>query len=126
MREGLRRYSSALICGALLVAAGSGFGIHAQAPAVVARKPLTYDTYDAWRSIQGTTLSRDGEWLAYALTAQGVDGELVVRNLKTGVQNASIRRWISSKIVKGTRFPNGLGRLGTQVTVAGGITRHRL
>jgi dipeptidyl aminopeptidase/acylaminoacyl peptidase len=48
------------------------------------KRPLTYDVFEAWRSIQGTALSRDGEWLAYALTAQGVDGELVVRNLKTG------------------------------------------
>ncbi len=40
--------------------------------------------FDAWWSIQGTTLSRDGEWLAYALTSQGLDGQLVVRNLRTG------------------------------------------
>ena len=38
----------------------------------------------AWWSIQGTTLSRDGEWLAYALTAQGLDGQIVVRNLRSG------------------------------------------
>src|SRR5262249_40067168 len=48
------------------------------------KKPLSYDAYDAWWSIQGTTLSRDGEWLAYALTSQGLDGQLVVRNLRTG------------------------------------------
>jgi hypothetical protein len=29
-------------------------------------------------------LSRDGQWLTYALTAQGLDGQLVVRNLQTG------------------------------------------
>jgi dipeptidyl aminopeptidase/acylaminoacyl peptidase len=49
----------------------------------VAKKPLTYDVYDSWRSIQGTQISRDGTWLAYALAAQEGDGELVVRNLKT-------------------------------------------
>jgi dienelactone hydrolase len=48
-----------------------------------AKKPLTYDVYDSWRSIQGTQISRDGTWLAYALAAQDGDGELVVRNLKT-------------------------------------------
>ena len=52
--------------------------------AVTGKKPLSYDAYDAWWSIQGTTLSRDGEWLAYALTSQGLDGQLVVRNLRTG------------------------------------------
>jgi dipeptidyl aminopeptidase/acylaminoacyl peptidase len=52
--------------------------------ALATKKPLSYDAYDAWWSIQGTTLSRDGEWLAYALTSQGLDGQLVVRNLGTG------------------------------------------
>src|SRR5258708_32195448 len=52
------------------------------------KKPITHDAYDAWKSIQGTKLSADGTWLAYALTPQDGDGELVVRNLKT---NAEIR-----------------------------------
>ncbi len=55
--------------------------LSAQAPV---KRPLSYDTYDYWRSISGTRLSRDGQWLAYALTSQGEDGDLVVRNLKTG------------------------------------------
>jgi dienelactone hydrolase len=44
---------------------------------------LTHQDYDSWRSIQGPHLSREGEYLAYALTPQEGDGELVVRNLKT-------------------------------------------
>src|SRR4051812_14276381 len=52
------------------------------------RKPITHDVYDSWKSIQGTKLSSDGVWLAYALTPQDGDGELVVRNLNT---NAEIR-----------------------------------
>ena len=51
--------------------------------AAAAKKPLGYDAYDGWRSIQGTQLSRDGRWLAYALVPQDGDGELVVRDLKT-------------------------------------------
>ena len=51
--------------------------------AAAAKKPLSYDAYDGWRSIQGTQLSRDGRWLAYALVPQDGDGELVVRDLKT-------------------------------------------
>ncbi|WAC74664.1 prolyl oligopeptidase family serine peptidase [Roseateles sp. SL47] len=46
-----------------------------------AARPLTYDVYAHWRSIQGTQLSRDGQWVAYALVAQEADGELVVRHL---------------------------------------------
>ena len=47
------------------------------------KKPLSYGAYDGWRTIQGAALSRDGQWLVYALVPQDGDGELVVRNLKT-------------------------------------------
>jgi dipeptidyl aminopeptidase/acylaminoacyl peptidase len=97
MRARLPRRTRALLCGALLIVVGSGWAIDAQGPAATkqtasaaaapAKKPLSYDAYDYWRSIQGTTLSRDGEWLAYALSAQGADGELVVRNLRTGAEH---------------------------------------
>ena len=75
-----------VLCSALLAcswASWSSAPLDAQS-AVAGKKPLSYDAYDAWWSIQGTTLSRDGEWLAYALTSQGLDGQLVVRNLRTG------------------------------------------
>ena len=42
------------------------------------------DVVDHRRSIQGTRLSDDGQWLAYATSAQSEDGELVVRNLRSG------------------------------------------
>ena len=48
------------------------------------KRPLSYDVVDYWKSIQGTRLSDDGQWLAYATTAQSEDGEVVVRNLRTG------------------------------------------
>src|SRR5262245_33312392 len=55
--------------------------LSAQPPST--KKPITHDVYDGWKSIQGTKLSRDGIWVAYALIPQDGDGELVVRNLKT-------------------------------------------
>lgn len=55
--------------------------VQAQAPA---KRPLGYDTVDYWKSIGGTRLSDDGQWLAYALSSQAEDGELVVRNLASG------------------------------------------
>ncbi len=75
-----------VIGAALLVCAGASWpaGSLVAQSAAAGKKALSYDTYDAWWSIQGTTLSRDGEWLAYALTSQGLDGQLVVRNLRTG------------------------------------------
>src|SRR6476661_241668 len=49
-----------------------------------AKRPLGYDVVDYWKSIQGTRLSDDGQWLAYATTAPGDDGEIVVRSLRSG------------------------------------------
>src|SRR3984893_11337091 len=77
----------------LLIAVDLTFVAQGFSPAIlqaqtVAKKPITHDVYDSWKSIQGTKLSADGVWLAYALTPQDGDGELVVRNLKT---NAEIR-----------------------------------
>jgi hypothetical protein len=42
-------------------------------------------------SIRSTQLSRDGQWLVYALVPQDGDGELVVRNLKTDKEFRSPR-----------------------------------
>ncbi len=70
-----RAFALAVLAFALLTTAA-----HSAAPE---KKPLSYDAYNGWRSIQGTQLSRDGAWLAYALAAQEGDGELVVRNLAT-------------------------------------------
>jgi len=59
--------------------------------AVTQKRPIAYDVYDGWQSIQGTRVSRDGTWLVYALTAQEGDGELVVRNLKTNAESRQPR-----------------------------------
>ncbi len=51
----------------------------AAGPLLAQGRVLTQADYDIWRSINGTTLSRDGRWLAYSVTPQVGDGELVVR-----------------------------------------------
>ena len=92
MRVRVQRTSVALLCSALLVVVGASWAVDAQQPTTTAaKKPLSYDTYDYWRSIQATTLSRDGQWLAYALTSAGADGELVVRNLRSGAETKQPR-----------------------------------
>ena len=58
----------------ILVLCATGIAT-AQQPAA-AKKPITHDVYDSWKTIQGTKLSRDGVWAAYALTPQDGDGEL--------------------------------------------------
>ncbi len=78
----------ALLVGTIVVFQWS---LTAQTPSSSVKRPITYDVMDSWRSIGGTRLSNDGQWLAYALTAQGDDGELVVRNLRTGQEFRSPR-----------------------------------
>src|ERR1041385_1196984 len=48
------------------------------------KRPLHHRDYDAWKSIQSQTLSRDGKFLAYGLFPEEGDGQFVVRNLSTG------------------------------------------
>src|SRR5258706_14961174 len=72
-----------------IVFVAQGFSPAYAQPSV--KKPITHDVYDSWKSIQGTKLSGDGLWLAYALTPQDGDGELVVRNLKTRAEIRSAR-----------------------------------
>ena len=49
-----------------------------------AKRPLSLDDFDAWRSLASPTLSRDGRWLAYSFMPQDGDGEVIVRELATG------------------------------------------
>lgn len=60
----------------------------AQAPATVsapipnsAKRPITHDVYDSWRSIAGIDLARNGQWVVYTLQPQDGDAELVARGL---------------------------------------------
>jgi len=82
MRLRLHGRTAITLVGALLALQWS---LVAQSPATVgAKRPLSYDVMDYWRSIQGTRLSDDGQWLAYATTSQSEDGELIVRNVRSG------------------------------------------
>src|SRR5690349_24941821 len=81
MRLRLHGRTAVTLVGALLALQWS---LTAQTPAPGGKRPITYDVVDSWKSIQGTRLSDDGQWLAYATTAPGDDGEVVVRNLRTG------------------------------------------
>ncbi|HEY2960830.1 MAG TPA: prolyl oligopeptidase family serine peptidase [Pyrinomonadaceae bacterium] len=55
------------------------------APASAAKRALTHQDYDAWRSIVAQQVSRDGKFVAYAYVPEDGDGEIVVRNIATGV-----------------------------------------
>ena len=53
-------------------------------PLAAEKRPLNENDYDSWRHIQNQILSNNGHFLAYAVFPQQGDGELVVRDLKTG------------------------------------------
>lgn len=63
----------------------------APAQQTATKRPLTHNDYDNWRAIQGQSLSRDGKFVAYALVPQDGDGEVVARNLATGVERRHSR-----------------------------------
>ena len=75
-----------LLLGSLLVAQWT---LEAQAPppSGSGKRPLTYDVVDYWKTIGGTRISDDGVWVAYSVTSQAEDGELVVRNLKSAQEH---------------------------------------
>src|SRR5260370_13188355 len=82
MTRSPRRRTIITIAGALLTLQGS---FAAQTPAL-AKRPLTYDVVDYWKSIQGTRLSEDGQWLPHATAAPGHDGDVFVRHLTRGYE----------------------------------------
>src|ERR1041385_5725327 len=49
-----------------------------------AKRPLTHQDYDSWRSVTASQVSGDGKFVAYAYMPQDGDGEIVVRNIATG------------------------------------------
>src|SRR5688572_27491344 len=54
--------------------------------AAPAKRALTHQDYDSWRSVVAQQISRDGKFVAYAYMPQDGDGEIVARNLVTGVE----------------------------------------
>src|SRR6201991_196248 len=56
-----------------------------QAAPAAAKRSITHQDYDSWRSITGQQISRDGKFVAYAYVPQDGDGDIIVRNVTTGV-----------------------------------------
>ncbi|HEU0251749.1 MAG TPA: hypothetical protein VFR12_01875, partial [Pyrinomonadaceae bacterium] len=83
-RFGKLQRSASLLCTIALLATIPFGAAQAQQPAA-AKRPLNHQDYDSWRSIVATQVSRDGKFVAYAYVPQDGDGEIVVRNIATGV-----------------------------------------
>lgn len=56
----------------------------AAADTAPAKRALSVRDFDAWRSIASQVLSRDGHYLAYSYMPLEGDGEVIVRDLRTG------------------------------------------
>jgi dipeptidyl aminopeptidase/acylaminoacyl peptidase len=72
--------SVALLCTLALFA--SVLSAQQTAPA---KRSITHQDYDSWRSILASQVSRDGKFVAYAYVPQDGDGEIIVRNIASGV-----------------------------------------
>ncbi len=50
------------------------------------KRPITQDTYDQWRAVQGATLSPDGKFAMYTVSPVVGDGEVVIRATGAGTE----------------------------------------
>ena len=100
-----RRQLVSLLCLIALLSCSSA------ATAQQARRPLTHNDYDSWRTIQAPQLSRDGKFVAYAFMPQDGDGEIVVRNIATS------KEW---RAPRGHRPPARLLRHSQAWRISGG------
>ena len=48
------------------------------------KKPLDHSVYDGWQTVSGTVLTDDGQFMAYLISPQQGDAELVITNTVTG------------------------------------------
>src|ERR1043165_4486516 len=76
--------SAALLCTLALFASFASMQSAQTVPAA-AKRAITHQDYDSWRSIAASQISGDGRFAAYPYVPQDGDGEIVVRNLATGV-----------------------------------------
>lgn len=74
----MKKYTPLLFC--IVLAVSLSFPLFAEE---TTKKPID-DIADiiAWKSIQGTVLSRDGLWLAYYLAPQEGNGEIIIRHTR--------------------------------------------
>src|SRR4051794_10542662 len=84
LRRSLPAVSFLRLQKAIVLLALLSFGV-ALVPAQ-AKRPLTAQDFDSWRSLQGSQLSRDDKFVAYVMQPQDGDGELFVRNVTTDVE----------------------------------------
>ena len=84
-RHALPRAVAALALFGLLAASATTLSAQPAAEKKAEKKKvLSFADYDVWRTATGVTLSRDGQYVAYVVAAEGADGEAVVRHVASG------------------------------------------
>jgi dipeptidyl aminopeptidase/acylaminoacyl peptidase len=69
-----------------------------------AKKPLDHSIYDSWRSISGTSFSRDGAWILYRIAPAVGDAEMTVRNTGSGVEHKIPRGALGARFTNDGKF----------------------
>jgi len=55
------------------------------------KKPLTHSVYDGWKSVGERKISNDGNYIVYAINPQEGDGQLTIKNTKSGYEKSFAR-----------------------------------
>ena len=53
----------------------------AQADASSSKRAVTHDDYDSWPALRGTTYSKDGKWMSFAINPRVGDGTMHIRSV---------------------------------------------
>src|SRR5262249_23038093 len=83
-----------------------------------AKRALTHQDYDSWRSIQSPQISRDGKFVAYAYMAQDNDSDIVVRNIATGTEWRAARGYRPPAPPPDDSLPNFAELIAAQARLA--------
>jgi dipeptidyl aminopeptidase/acylaminoacyl peptidase len=67
------------------------------------KKPLTHAVYDSWQSVTARVMSDDGKYVAYTITPQEGDGELVIQSVD-GRYRKSIPRGYMQSMTADSRY----------------------
>jgi dipeptidyl aminopeptidase/acylaminoacyl peptidase len=68
-----------------------------------AKKPITHDVYDQWKSLTGSSISKDGKCVAYSLEPQEGDANLIILNRASG-RSDTIARGVGAKITQNSEY----------------------
>ena len=102
MRPASRQSSFARLLPALAAALAAGLAA-SRAPAAAQQRPLDHDDVLRWNAISNSSLSPDGAWLAFVLSAMEGDPSLTVRAAREG-SPALVVRGTNPVFTSGSRF----------------------